>query len=263
MSRIVCRFSCGAASAVATKLALAKYGASEEIVIHYSDTRSEHPDNERFLADCEGWFGQKVERLTSERYSDVWDVWTRRRMFVSGQTGFAPCTEELKRMTAEMAQRPGDVIVLGYTVEEGERFARVRKRNPGETIEAPLIDKGLTKADCFGLLGRAGIALPAMYALGFRNNNCIGCPRGGMGYWNNIRRHFPEVFARMAKLEREIGMAILHDGKGSERIFLDDLHPDRGNAATEPNIECSIMCHLAEHDIDAPAALTSHQRGDK
>jgi hypothetical protein len=180
-------------------------------VIHYSDTRSEHPDNERFLADCERWFGQKVERLRSERYEDVWDVWTRRRMFVSGQTGFAPCTEELKRMTAEMAQRPGDVIVLGYTAEEATRFARVRKRN----------------------------------------NNCIGCPRGGMGYWNNIRRHFPEVFGRMAKLEREIGMAILHDGKGSDRIFLDELAPDRGDAATEPNIECSIMCHLAEQDMAA------------
>jgi hypothetical protein len=183
-----------------------------------------------------------------DAFGPLWDVWTRRRMFVSGQTGFAPCTEELKRMTAEMAQRPGDVIVLGYTAEEATRFARVRKRNPGETIEAPLIDKGLTKADCFGMLDRAGIALPAMYGLGFRNNNCIGCPRGGMGYWNNIRRHFPEVFARMAKLEREIGMAILHDGKGSDRIFLDELAPDRGDAATEPNIECSIMCHLAEQD---------------
>ena len=247
--RVVCRFSCGAASAVATKLALAKYGATHDVVIHYSDTRSEHPDNERFLTDCEAWFRQSVERLHSERYHDVWDVWERRNMLVSGATGFAPCTEELKRMTAEMAWRPGDTIIMGYTSEEQHRADRVRKRNPGELIETPLIDANLRKADCLAIVQRAGIELPAMYALGFKNNNCIGCPRGGMGYWNNIRRHFPDVFDRMAKLERRLGQAILPDGKTGKRVFLDELDPQRGHMATEPDIECSIMCALAEEDL--------------
>jgi len=251
VSRVVCRFSCGAASAVATKLALAKYAADHDVVIHYSDTRSEHPDNERFLADCEAWFDHSVTRLHSERYHDVWDVWTRRKMLVSGRTGFAPCTEELKRMTAEMAQRPGDIIIMGYTKEEQARFDRIRKRNPGEDLRAPLIEAQLSKSDCLAMVERAGIALPAMYGLGFKNNNCLGCPRGGMGYWNNIRRHFPETFDRMAKLERELGMAIIPDGKTGNRIFLDELHPDRGDQATEPEIECSIMCALAEQDIAA------------
>jgi hypothetical protein len=253
MSRIVCRFSCGAASAVATKLTLAEHGAARDVVIHYSDTRSEHPDNERFLADCEKWFGKTIQRLHSERYHDVWDVWERRKMLVSGSTGFAPCTEELKTMPAEMRQRPDDTIVLGYTVEERKRLARVRARHAGEDIVAPLIDKGLTKSDCFAILERAGIALPAMYGLGFKNNNCIGCPRGGMGYWNHIRKHFPEVFARMAKLERELGAAILPDGKSGKRVFLDELDPNRGNLDTEPDIACSMMCMLAEQDIGEAA----------
>lgn len=248
MSRIVCRFSCGAASAVATKLMLAKGG---DVVIHYSDTRSEHPDNERFLTDCEQWFGHPVTRLHSERYHDVWDVWERRNMLVSGASGFAPCTEELKRMTAEMAQRPGDVIVMGYTSEEQHRFDRVRRRNPGEHIVAPLIKAGLSKADCLAIVQRAGIALPAMYALGFKNNNCLGCPRGGMGYWNHIRRHFPEVFDRMASLERRLGQAILPDGKTGRRVFLDELDPERGHHPSEPDIECSVMCALAEQEIAA------------
>jgi hypothetical protein len=248
--RIVCRFSCGAASAVATKIVLAKYGADPDVAIHYSDTRSEHSDNERFLRECESWFGRPIERLTSARYLDVWDVWSRRRIIVSGARGYAPCTEELKQMPAELAQRRGeDTIILGYTVEERHRLERVRRNNPGDEIEAPLIDAGLTKSDCFAILERAGIALPAMYGLGFKNNNCLGCPRGGMGYWNNIRRHFPEVFHRMAALERELGMAIIPDGKGGKRLFLDELDPERGDQASEPEIECSIMCMLAEQDI--------------
>ena len=52
--RILAQFSCGAASAVATKLAIEKYGDAVEI--YYCDTGSEHPDNERFLQSCEVWF---------------------------------------------------------------------------------------------------------------------------------------------------------------------------------------------------------------
>jgi 3'-phosphoadenosine 5'-phosphosulfate sulfotransferase (PAPS reductase)/FAD synthetase len=250
--RIVCRFSCGAASAVATKLALAKY-ADREVVIHYSDTRSEHPDNERFIRECEGWFGKPVERLASEYYRDIWDVWEQNRIIAVGSSGFAPCTEELKRLPAEMRQKLGDLLIFGYTAEERNRFARIVKRHPGQLFEAPLIDGGLTKDDCFAILHRAGIGLPEMYRLGFRNNNCIGCPKGGMGYWNHIRKHFPKVFERMAKLERKLGHAILKDEKNNGRVFLDELEPDRGDAATEPNIDCSVMCFLAEQDIGEAA----------
>jgi 3'-phosphoadenosine 5'-phosphosulfate sulfotransferase (PAPS reductase)/FAD synthetase len=252
MSRIVCRFSCGAASAVATKLVLG-WATDLEVVIHYSDTGAEHPDNKRFLRDCEEWFHHPVTTLRSERYKDTWDVWERRNLIVSGSTGFAPCTEELKRMPAEMAQRPGDMLVLGYTAEEQMRYARICARHPGQQIKAPLIDAGLTKSDCLAIIDRAGVRLPEMYILGFNNNNCIGCPRGGMGYWNHIRKHFPEQFERMAKLERKLGTAILPDGKSGKRIFLDELEPDRGNMSREPSIECSIMCMLAEQDIGEAA----------
>jgi 3'-phosphoadenosine 5'-phosphosulfate sulfotransferase (PAPS reductase)/FAD synthetase len=247
MNRIVCRFSCGAASAVATKMTLAKY-PEREIVIHYSDTRSEHPDNERFIRDCEAWFGKPVERLTSEYYADVWDVWEKEKIIAQGSRGFAPCTDAMKRLPAEMAQRPGDTLVFGYTSEERERLARIIARHPEQKFEAPLIEGGLTKSDCFAILHRAGIELPMMYRLGFRNNNCIGCPKGGKGYWNLIRKHFPEVFERMAKLERKFGHALLPEDDGS-RVFLDELHPDRGNHEKEPNIDCSIMCFLAEQDL--------------
>ncbi len=55
--RVVCQFSCGAASAVATKLAIAQYGADHEIVVLNAFIASEHPDNRRFAKDCEKWLG--------------------------------------------------------------------------------------------------------------------------------------------------------------------------------------------------------------
>lgn len=47
MTRIVCRFSCGAASAVATKLVLSEYGATREIAVINAYIEQEHTDNRR------------------------------------------------------------------------------------------------------------------------------------------------------------------------------------------------------------------------
>ncbi|WP_050555236.1 hypothetical protein [Pseudomonas syringae] len=56
LPRIICQFSCGAASPVATKLALADYGVTHDVQILNACLASEHADNRQFLADCEAWF---------------------------------------------------------------------------------------------------------------------------------------------------------------------------------------------------------------
>jgi hypothetical protein len=240
--RTIVWFSAGAASAVAAKLTLADI---PDAVIAYVNPGSEHPDNERFLTDCEAWFGRSIVRLRSDRYVDTWQVWTERR-FLVGPTG-ALCTAELKKKVRFGFERPDDRQVFGYTAEERHRADRFREQNPGVDLVCPLIDRELRKADCLALIERAGIPLPTMYLLGFQNNNCVGCPKGGMGYWNHIRRHFPDVFDRMAGLERELGHSILKDPTGP--IWLDGLDPDRGELLGEPDIDCSLMCALAEGDI--------------
>ena len=79
-----------------------------------------------------------------------------------------------------------------------------------------------------------------MYDLGYPNNNCIGCVKGGMWYWNKIRKDFPEVFKRRAKQEREIGHSCING------VYLDELHPDRGKESEEILQDCSIMCLLLD-----------------
>jgi hypothetical protein len=109
--------------------------------------------------------------------------------------------------------------------------------------EFPLIDRQLTKADAHGICASLGIKRPAMYDMGYSNNNCKGCIKGGKGYWNKIRQDFPEVFADRAKMEREIGHSILHDENGP--IFLDELDPNAGRMSDEILEDCSIFCQLA------------------
>lgn len=66
MNRIICQFSCGAASAVATKLAIAQFGQKAIIVNAFIE--EEHPDNRRFAADCERWFDRGIINLRDTKY---------------------------------------------------------------------------------------------------------------------------------------------------------------------------------------------------
>jgi hypothetical protein len=242
MSRTLVWISAGAASAVAGKLTLAE---TPDATLVYTDPGSEHPDNQRFLVDLEQWFGRSIDRVRSEKYVDTWQVWEQRRYLV-GPTG-ALCTTELKKKVRFAIERPDDVQVFGYTAGEQHRADRFRQQNPEVTLRTPLIERGLTKSDCLAMIDRAGIALPAMYALGYSNNNCIGCPKGGMGYWNKIRRDFPDTFDRMARLERDLGHTCLRDD--GRPLYLDELDPARGNHADEPSFECSLLCAIAEGDV--------------
>lgn len=242
--RLVIWFSCGATSAVAARIALDQYRDSGlEIVIAYCDTGSEHPDNARFIADCEHWFGRRIKVLRHPSYSDTWDVWETRQ-YIAGIKG-APCTLELKKSVRERFERPDtDLQVFGFDAGEAGRAEKFRRNQPEVRLLTPLIDAGLTKQHCFLALQEAGIALPAMYLLGYRNNNCIGCPKGNAGYWNKIRVDFPQVFNRMAELEREVGARICQatiDGV-RKRVHLDELPPTAGHYPSEEPITCGLLC---------------------
>ena len=236
MSRVVSWFSCGAASAVATKKALEKYG--DEVVIASCVVENEHPDNERFLQDCEKWYGKTILRLRSEKYKDAWEVWEKTK-FLVGPMG-ARCTTEMKKLVRQKFQKVSDIQVFGFTSEEAHRADRFKEQNPEVHLETPLIEFGLKKADCFTELKNAGIELPAMYRLGYKNNNCVGCVKGGAKYWSSIRRDFPEVFARMVELEKKLGVKILKV-KG-KRIFLDELPLNYRSNQVEPDMECGLWC---------------------
>lgn len=229
-------FSCGAASAVALKLAVISL---RDVTAVYCDTGGEHEDNLRFLLDVQQWCGITVVINKSVRFVDHLDCCEQMNYW--GNLQGAPCTVNLKKKVRENYQRPGDVHIFGYTNEEKQRAAAFVIRNRGLKTKWILIENKLDKASCLSIIQRAGLDLPKMYLLGYDHNNCIGCVKGGMGYWNKIRRDFPYVFKRVALLERKMGKSILLDRK--QPLFLDQLDPDRGNYDTEPDIRCDIFCH--------------------
>ena len=54
-------FSCGAASAVAAKKTIEKYGHLATIRVVNNPVAEEHEDNRRFLRDVQAWLGCEIE----------------------------------------------------------------------------------------------------------------------------------------------------------------------------------------------------------
>lgn len=233
-------FSCGAASAVAAKLTLDKYGAARVRVVN-CPVVEEHPDNLRFLADVQSWLGVPIETATNPKYpaASAREVWER-RAYMSGIAG-APCTLELKKEARRQWERVHSPAwhVLGFTADERarhDRFVATERNN----VLPVLIDAGLRKSDCFEILRQAGLRLPAIYGMGYPNANCVGCVKAtSPAYWSLVRRTFPAVFADRAEQSRRLGarLARLH----GERVFLDEL-PDEIDGQPELNFDCNVFC---------------------
>lgn len=236
-------FSCGAASAVAAKKTIEKYGKTHEIVIVNNPVVNEHPDNDRFLKDCEVWLGQKIIKAINKNYPscNIVDVFEKRK-YISGIKG-APCTSELKKEARYQFEKENEIDwhVLGFTADEKKRSDRFMKFERSNLIPI-LIDENITKEDCFRILNEAGIRLPEIYSLGYPNANCIGCVKASSPtYWNLVRKTFPEIYEERAEQSRRIGAKlVMLKGK---RIFLDELKStDKGGKIK--SWDCGIFCDM-------------------
>lgn len=231
--KTVAWFSAGVSSAVATKLAIKEIDG-----IFYIHIDDQHPDSLRFISECETWFGKPIQRLQSY-YKTVANACLGIG-YINGVMG-AGCTRLLKkrvRQEWEQEQKEPLRYVWGMDCKEKNRADRLCETMPQYTHLFPLINHKISKTYAHEILKASGIGRPAMYELGYYNNNCVGCVKGGMGYWNKIRVDFPEVFTARAMLERKIGGSCING------TFLDELEPARGRKQEPIVDDCGIFCEM-------------------
>lgn len=220
--KVICWFSGGVTSAVACHLAIQNFG-KENCEVVFIDTKNEHEDTERFLLDCQEWFGIKIKRISAipTKYQSIEDVWIRHKSLNVAHG--AICSSELKRVVREKWQKENNfeyqVFGFDFDTKEFRRAMGLRFNHPKAKAIFPLLMFGFTKEDCFKYLEDNGVKRPLMYDLGFNNNNCFKtmCIQGGIGYWKKVQKEFPEKFEKMANLEH-----YLSELKGSPVTILKD-----------------------------------------
>lgn len=256
--RIICWWSGGITSAVACKTAIDLFGKDRCRVIMI-DTRNEDGDTYRFKKDCEVWFGLDIEVISgiesdgdSSQYIDIGhgyksiqDVWEKHES-LNVATG-AICSTHLKRKVREKWQKQNDYDyqVFGFEFEKKEfnRALGLSKIHKANGIY-PLLMMGYDKDDCLRIVQEAGIEIPRMYKLGFRNNNCFGtgCVQGGIGYWQKMQNDFPDKFEAMADMEHK-----LTDLRGEPVTMLKDQSNEANKSVEESGDKWRRLVFLRRH----------------
>lgn len=232
-------FSCGATSAIACAMML-KADPTAEII--YADVGAEHPDNKRFMADCEQkLFKKPVKVLVNDKGENLYEFLAREKCIAFAHG--APCTTKLKKLVIRNylgLRMIEEQNWFGFDAGEPSRIARFMKNNHDLKIRLPLFENGLTKANCLALLMRFDIKIPEMYNLGYSHSNCIGCVKAqNLGYWTAIRQDFPDIFKWFAVHERNIGRAI--NRRKDIPLYLDEW-PDDIKPERNLEISCGYSC---------------------
>ena len=244
--KIICWWSGGVTSAVASKIAIDLFG-KEKCRVIMIDTHNEHDDTYRFKTDCEKWYELPIEIITAigGRWKSIQDVWITRKS-LNTATG-AICSTELKRIVREKWEKENNFKhqVFGFEFEPKEfnRAKGMTLNHPKVKAIYPLLMYGLTKKDCLPIISDAAIEIPLVYQLGYKNNNCYktGCVQGGIGYWQKIQREDAIKFNAMADMEH-----YLTELKGEPVTMLKDQSHDAKIKSKEDKTKAFVFLRKNE-----------------
>ena len=203
----VVMFSGGIGSWACARRVAEKYG-TDDLVLLFTDTKSEDEDLYRFLYQASANVGGKLVVLEDGR--DLWEVFWDMKFLSNSRVD--NCSHYLKRLPAkkwlkENCDKADTVIYVGIDWTEIHRFDRLKKikDKEGWTYEAPMtVAPYLDKNEMIELLKAEGIEPPRLYAMGFAHNNCGGfCVKAGQGHFANLLKQLPELYKYHEDREEE------------------------------------------------------------
>ena len=206
--RVIVALSGGKASAWCADWALKNY-PREDVVLYFNDTKWEHPDLYRFMAELGTHFKHQIIVDSDGRNPE--ELFMDNRALASNQMPF--CSRILKAERLQKYYEDGDVLVFGIGEDEEHRAKRIvgvyqlvaAKTGKFPKLIFPLISEKVTKKDIDKFLADAGIAEPIVYKLGFKHNNCAGgCVRAGAAHWALLLNKLPDIYRERERVENRI-----------------------------------------------------------
>jgi hypothetical protein len=136
---------------------------------------------------------------------------------------------------------------VGIATEESKR-AKGKSGLANVTLSYPLIELGMSTADCIAMIEELGYPVPIKSA-------CIGCCFRSLQSWAKMKRDDPEEFADAVdfdtKLRHPFGLGRLNDGR-TETDYLDGRVPEgREKGSIYPAYLLPSCTPLAEAELPA------------
>lgn len=184
-------------------------------VILFCDTGIEFPELYAHIDQVEQDIGRKITRVRCEydfEYLFCEKPVKRKKNTVFAQKygldhkgyGWAGprmrwCTEKLKsqpreKFLRELKKEYNIIEYVGLAADEGYRMSR--KCNQRGNTRHPLIDWGMTEADCLAYCKERGYDWGGLYEL-FHRVSCWCCPLQGIGELRKLYHHFPDLWQQL------------------------------------------------------------------
>jgi len=173
---------------------------------------SEHPDTIAYLHDVAEPYAARngIELCTVAASRTLYQEAMRENRRVplpiylsNGAPGNRTCTADFKiRIIAREIKRRGAtqktpwVCGLGISTDEAHR-ANYNSRIAWQTLEYPLLDLRISRANCVGIIERAGLPVPPKSA-------CWFCPFQSDRRWHELRTGRPDLFQAACELETRL-----------------------------------------------------------
>lgn len=212
----VVMYSGGIGSWAAAKR-VAEWHGTDDLVLLFTDTKTEHPDTYRFLRESAANVGGRLVEIADGR--DIWQVFKDEKFL--GNSRIDPCSKILKRNLADrwMKQHytPDNVVAyIGIDWTEEHRYTRMAERKLPWNYQAPLCQPPfLSKLDLHDWAEREGLKKQYLYTIGAAHANCGGgCIKMGQGGFVRLLKNDPTGFAKWeqgeATMRKQLGdVAIL------------------------------------------------------
>lgn len=119
------------------------------------------------------------------------------------------CTSYMKRDVIKAYFRGKDIVnCIGIAFDEPKRV------RPDPKKRYPLVEWGMTEADCLAYCRNRGFYTPPCAYDVVRRVSCFCCPMMNLSQISYLIRQRPELWSRIVKLERDIGEPF--KGKGTK-----------------------------------------------
>lgn len=190
-------------------------------IILFCDTGLEFPAMYRHLNHLEQYTGRSITRIKAEHDFDFYfkEASVKRRQreafirqFGEDYSGYGwpgPrqrwCTNRLKDTPREKFLQPlrkeYDLIqYIGIAADETQRLQR--KNNQATNHVHPLVDWGITEAECLQYCYDRGFDWEGLYEM-FHRVSCWCCPLQGLAELRMLRKHYPDLWRQLGIWDTE------------------------------------------------------------
>lgn len=137
-------------------------------------------------------------RTTGKRKGQIWGwpfllgAWCNSRLKI----------QPLNKYFRELGEH---VRYVGIAYDEPERYKRL-----GKNVIAPLYDLKMSEKDCLEYVKEKGFRNPMYWK--FERLGCYLCPKQNLDSLRSLRRHYPDLWSKMLKLDYDSPIPFKADG---------------------------------------------------